>query len=82
MSSASTLSSHSRSASPESVRSTVHETGPAPGLDDTENTLRMNEQDIQNTAKFVREFVTMSLIPWMEKCVVDWNENVDVFYSS
>ena len=40
------------------------------------NTLRMNEQDIQQTAKFVREFVSMSLVPWMEKCVVDWNENV------
>jgi len=40
------------------------------------NTLRMNEQDIQKTAKFVREFVSMSLVPWMEKCVADWNENV------
>ena len=40
------------------------------------NTLRMNEQDIQQTAKFVREFVSMSLVPWMEKCVSDWNENV------
>ncbi|EIN14080.1 hypothetical protein PUNSTDRAFT_59603 [Punctularia strigosozonata HHB-11173 SS5] len=35
----------------------------------------MSEQDIQATVKFVREFVTMSLIPWMEKCVIDWNEN-------
>ena len=26
--------------------------------------------------KFVREFVVMSLIPWMEKCVMEWNENV------
>jgi trafficking protein particle complex subunit 8 len=40
------------------------------------NTLRLSEQDIQRTAKFVREFVSMSLVPWMEKCVADWNENV------
>jgi hypothetical protein len=40
------------------------------------NTLRLGEQDIQRTAKFVREFVSMSLVPWMEKYVADWNENV------
>jgi len=40
------------------------------------NTLRLGEQDIQQTAKFVREFVSMSLVPWMEKNVADWNENV------
>ncbi|KAF5375128.1 hypothetical protein D9758_000414 [Tetrapyrgos nigripes] len=39
------------------------------------NTLRMNNKDIQQTARFTREFLTMSLIPWMEKCVVEWNEN-------
>jgi hypothetical protein len=38
--------------------------------------LRMSEEDIKQTAKFVREFVSMSLVPWMEKCVADWNENV------
>ena len=27
-------------------------------------------------AKFVREFVVQSLIPWMERCVVEWNEAV------
>ena len=43
------------------------------------NTLRMNEKDIQQTAKFTREFLVMSLIPWMEKCVLDWNENVGFF---
>jgi hypothetical protein len=47
-----------------------------PGAAYEPNTLRMNEQDIQQTAKFVREFVSMSLVPWMEKCVADWNENV------
>ncbi|EMD42167.1 hypothetical protein CERSUDRAFT_90771 [Gelatoporia subvermispora B] len=36
--------------------------------------LRLPEADISRTGKFVRDFVTMSLIPWMEKCVVDWNE--------
>ncbi|KAK7059092.1 hypothetical protein VNI00_001716 [Paramarasmius palmivorus] len=39
------------------------------------NTLRMNEKDIQQTARFTREFLVMSLVPWMEKCVVEWNEN-------
>lgn len=38
------------------------------------NTLRMEETDIQQTARFTREFVVMGLIPWMERCVVDWNE--------
>ena len=42
----------------------------------TLNTLSMEEKDIQQTARFTREFLVMSLIPWMEKCVVDWNENV------
>ncbi|KAI0068320.1 hypothetical protein BV25DRAFT_1793504 [Artomyces pyxidatus] len=46
-----------------------------PGLAMGLNTLRFNEHDIQQTARFVREFVAMSLVPWMEKCVVEWNEN-------
>lgn len=36
----------------------------------------MEDPDIQQTARFTREFLVMSLIPWMEKCVVEWNENV------
>ena len=36
----------------------------------------MCDADIQETARFVREFVTMSLVPWMEKCVLEWNETV------
>ncbi|KAF8167761.1 ER-golgi trafficking TRAPP I complex 85 kDa subunit-domain-containing protein [Crassisporium funariophilum] len=36
---------------------------------------REPERDIQQTARFTREFVVMSLVPWMEKCVVEWNEN-------
>ncbi len=44
--------------------------------DVTLNTLRLGETDIQRTARFTREFLVMSLLPWMEKCVVEWNENV------
>jgi hypothetical protein len=36
----------------------------------------MAETDIQQTARFTREFVVMSLVPWMEKCALEWNENV------
>ncbi|KAA1467917.1 hypothetical protein DENSPDRAFT_856966 [Dentipellis sp. KUC8613] len=49
--------------------------GTTVGPAQTINTLRMSEQDIQQTARFVREFVAMNLVPWMEKCVLDWNEN-------
>lgn len=52
---------------------------PPADVEVTLNTLRMNDPDIQQTARFVREFVTMSLVPWMEKCVNDWNENVCSF---
>ncbi|KAH9858208.1 ER-golgi trafficking TRAPP I complex 85 kDa subunit-domain-containing protein [Lenzites betulinus] len=41
----------------------------------TGSTLRLTQDDIQQIGRFVREFVTMSLIPWMEKCVMEWNEN-------
>lgn len=47
-----------------------------PAQPTTLNTLSMEEKDIQQTARFTREFLVMSLVPWMEKCVVDWNENV------
>lgn len=43
--------------------------------------VRLTEGDIQQTGKFVREFVVMSLVPWMEKCVMDWNENVGALFS-
>jgi hypothetical protein len=46
------------------------------GLPVSHGAIRMCDTDIQETARFVREFVTMSLIPWMEKCVLDWNETV------
>ncbi|KAI0788537.1 ER-golgi trafficking TRAPP I complex 85 kDa subunit-domain-containing protein [Abortiporus biennis] len=38
------------------------------------NTVPLSPGDIQVIGRFVREFLTMSLIPWMEKCVVEWNE--------
>ncbi|KAH0838197.1 ER-golgi trafficking TRAPP I complex 85 kDa subunit-domain-containing protein [Lanmaoa asiatica] len=38
------------------------------------NFLKLSEPDIQQMARFAREFVVMSLIPWMEKCVLEWNE--------
>ena len=40
------------------------------------SSLRLCEADIQTTARFTREFVVMSLIPWMEQRVMEWNENV------
>lgn len=40
------------------------------------NSLMLCDPDIQQLGKFVREFLVMSLIPWMEKCVIDWNEIV------
>ncbi|TBU62053.1 ER-golgi trafficking TRAPP I complex 85 kDa subunit-domain-containing protein [Dichomitus squalens] len=48
---------------------------PAMADDYTGSTLRLAPDDIQQIGRFVREFVTMSLVPWMEKCVVEWNEN-------
>jgi hypothetical protein len=49
---------------------------PAPRAARDVNSLRLGDRDIQQIAKFVREFVSMCLVPWMEKCVADWNENV------
>ncbi|KIM32672.1 hypothetical protein M408DRAFT_184959 [Serendipita vermifera MAFF 305830] len=36
--------------------------------------LWMSEADAQATGKFVREFLTQSLLLWMEKSVLEWNE--------
>ncbi|KXN83896.1 hypothetical protein AN958_00976 [Leucoagaricus sp. SymC.cos] len=38
------------------------------------NSLRLIQGDIQQTSKFVREFVVGCLIPWMEKNVLEWSE--------
>ena len=50
---------------------------PQNGAVEPQNLLRMGEADIKATAQFVREYVTTGLIPWMEKAVVDLNENVN-----
>lgn len=47
----------------------------SPGLP-ASNTLALSDNDIQQFSRFVREFVVMSVIPWMEKCVMEWNESV------
>jgi hypothetical protein len=52
---------------------------PAPAQDedgDALSAVRLAEADIQETARFVREFAVQHLIPWMEKSVAEWNENV------
>lgn len=49
---------------------------PQSPMDWTGNTLRLAPDDVHQIGRFVREFVTMSLVPWMEKCVVEWNESV------
>ena len=36
----------------------------------------MIETDLASTAKFVRELAVESLIPWMGKCILEWNEAV------
>lgn len=40
--------------------------------------LPLAPEDVAQVGRFVREFVVMSLIPWMERCVLDWNEVVRV----
>ena len=39
-------------------------------------TMRMVETDLAATATFVRDLAMESLIPWMGKCVLEWNEAV------
>jgi hypothetical protein len=38
--------------------------------------VHMADEDLQSTSRFVREFATQSLIPWMERNVIEWNEAV------
>lgn len=38
------------------------------------NCLRLSEPDIHQMGRFTREFVVVNLVPWMEKCVLEWNE--------
>ncbi|KAG8936905.1 hypothetical protein FRC02_009995 [Tulasnella sp. 418] len=43
---------------------------PTPPLE----TLNLSDEDTVNTNRFIREFVVQSLVPWMERSVVEWNE--------
>ncbi|KAI0036617.1 ER-golgi trafficking TRAPP I complex 85 kDa subunit-domain-containing protein [Vararia minispora EC-137] len=54
---------------------TTPDTGIADASSELENGILLSDSDIQKIAKFVREMVTTSLTPWMEKCVMEWNEN-------
>lgn len=56
---------------------------PSPAPPNAPGQLYLSEPDIQQTGRFVREFAVMSLLPWMEKCVIDWNEvvSIDIAYS-
>jgi trafficking protein particle complex subunit 8 len=74
----------SHPATPVSVPSLLPELPPTPmpdaafskALPEGTRHLNLTEPDIAQIARFVREFVTMSLVPWMERCVLDWNETV------
>lgn len=44
--------------------------------------IKMIEADLESTAKFVRELAVDSLIPWMGKCILEWNEAVSFVLSS
>jgi hypothetical protein len=49
---------------------------PQPRTQDESFIVKMIETDLESTAKFVRELAVESLIPWMGKCVLEWNEAV------
>lgn len=49
---------------------------PQPRAQPESFTIKMIETDLAATAKFVRELAVECLIPWMEKCVLEWNEAV------
>lgn len=38
--------------------------------------LNLSPEDVSQLARFVREFTTMSLVPWMERYAMEWNETV------
>ena len=44
--------------------------------------IKMIETDLASTARFVRELAVESLIPWMGKCVLEWNEAVSLLFVS
>ncbi|KAI0348507.1 hypothetical protein BDW22DRAFT_1350734 [Trametopsis cervina] len=39
------------------------------------NRIALSDNDVQQFSRFTREFVVMSVVPWMEKCVMEWNES-------
>ncbi|CCO26658.1 hypothetical protein BN14_00687 [Rhizoctonia solani AG-1 IB] len=49
-----------------------HTKGPSEEL--VHDAIALGDDDIESISRFVREFVTQSLIPWMERNVVEWNE--------
>ncbi|CAE6428840.1 unnamed protein product [Rhizoctonia solani] len=44
--------------------------------DSGSDNIALGDDDIETISRFVREFVTQSLIPWMERNVIEWNEAV------
>ena len=51
---------------------------PPPRIQAESFIIKMIEADLESTAKFVRELAVESLIPWMGKCVLEWNEAVSI----
>ena len=49
---------------------------PRPQAQVESSDIKMIETDLASTAKFVRELAVDSLIPWMGKCILEWNEAV------
>ena len=49
---------------------------PQPRAHDEPFAIKMIETDLASTARFVRELAVESLIPWMGKCILEWNETV------
>ncbi len=54
---------------------------PESGFSDREpekisNDLFLSEEDVVEIDRFMRELVVMSLIPWLERSVLDWHESV------
>jgi hypothetical protein len=60
----------SRASSTTTVLNDANASGPY------ENALSIDQKDIQEIARFIREFVVQGLVPWMEKAVGEWNETV------
>jgi trafficking protein particle complex subunit 8 len=61
---------------------------PPYGIEDDEDDISTaiasstSDQNLEEIRVFLREFVTMNLIPWMEKSVLDWSELVSHVYDS